>query len=672
MTRKLILLFLLISANFFSQTASLDACKTLSKIKELVDENHYRPKPINDSLSVYVFKTFLEKLDSDNSLFLESEVNLLSKHKLKIDNYIKENNCKFLDEFYNAYLKSVTRFNAITSSIKKENFPLNTKEIIQFYSKSRPYLKTEIELKKLYKKRMLMDVLIDISSISQNKDSLTKVFDNVALNSKEKIFKSYDCTGSNYLLTQSEFNQKFLSSFCSYFDPHTEYFNQDERTSFLSTISSDNLTFGMITSFENNTLTVQEIVPGSAAFYSGKIEKGDQIIKIKAPDGEITVGCSEREKLEKVFTSSDNKIVDFQLRKKNGEKYTVSLVKKVMKDYQNTVYSLILEKDNQKTGYIKIPSFYSKMENGKTNMSDDVLIEIMKLQDEKINGLIIDLEDNGGGSMQEAIKLCGFFISKPEVAIEKNRFAYETILNKETSKVYSGPLIILINGFSASASEFFTNAIQDYDLGIVLGTKSLGKATIQNIFPLDDENKEFVKLTLGQFYRVTGKTNQYIGITPNIEIPNIFQNQMPRENSFSTAIKNDYIKNYSGFKGFSMSEKDKNIVNKFAESIKSDTTIQKIKSLNTRIDKLFKSPFPSMMLNFNAVFEKLYSTTNLWNDIKKFTETTYPFNAINTKYDIPHINNDEYLQTVNKNNIKNIKNNFLVFQSVKLMMELIK
>lgn len=672
MTQKLIILLLFISSNFFSQSNNLDACKTVSKIKELVNENHYKPKPINDSLSVYVFKTFLEKLDSDNSLFLESEINLLSKHKLKIDNYIKEDNCAFLDDFYNAYLKSVTRFNAIVSTIKKEKFPLSSNEIMRFYKKSSHYLKTESELKNLYKKRMLMDILLDISSISQNKDSLTKVFDRISLNSKEKIFKSYDCTGSNYYLTRSEFNQKFLAAFCTYFDPHTEYFNQDERTSFLSTISSDNLTFGMITSFDNNTLTVQEIIPGSSAFYSGKIDKGDEIIKIKTHQEEITIGCSEKEKLEKVFTSNDNKIVDFYLRKKNGEKYAVSLVKKVMKDYQNTVYSFILEKDNQKTGYIKIPSFYSKMENGKTNVSDDVLIEIMKLQDEKIKGLIIDLENNGGGSMQEAIKLCGFFISQPEVGIEKNRFNYQAILNKETDKVYSGPLLILINGFSASASEFFTNAIQDYNLGIVLGTNSLGKATIQSIFPLDNENKEFVKLTLGQFYRITGKTNQYIGITPNIEIPNIFQNQLPRENSFSTAIKNDYIKNFIGSKGFTMSEKDKSIINNFSESVKNDATIQKIKSLNARIDKLFKGPYPSITLNFDAVFDKLYSTNNLWNDIKKFTETTYSFNATNTKYDIPHINNDEYLQTVNKNNLKDIKNNFLVFQSVKLMLELLK
>lgn len=483
--------------------AENNPCETLSRINLLIQQQHYRPKAVDDSLSVFVFETLLERLDDDNRLFTDIEINSLKKHKLKIDDYIREGNCGFLDEFYQAYTTAVQRYSSIIEALRKEPFIYKSAETIQFSKKAFPYVKDEKELKKLYKKRILFHTLKDVAEISKNKDSLVANFDKIAATTKEKVFETFSCKAAGFQLSRQEFNSVFFSSFCNYFDPHTEYFSESDKSSFLSAVSADNLTFGMLISMnEKDEIIVDEVVPGSSAYYSEKIDSGDQIIKIKYLNDEYDIACSSMQKVETIFSSSEYRNAEFTLRKKSGEVYNVSLTKKVMKDYGNNVYSYILEKDNKKTGYIRIPSFYAKFENGKTNMSDDVVKEIYKLQEDKIDGLIIDLQNNGGGSMDEAVKLTGAFIDAGPVAIMNDRKGDKDILkDPNRGSVYTGPLVVLINGFSASASEFFSNAMQDYDRAIVIGTTSYGKASMQRIFPLSfgNEPHEFVKLTIEEF-----------------------------------------------------------------------------------------------------------------------------------------------------------------------------
>ncbi|MEO8515517.1 MAG: S41 family peptidase, partial [Flavobacterium sp.] len=498
MKKVILFLFLFFTKEIIAQSET-SACVTLSKINALVKEFHYKPKPINDSLSAYLFKTFLKKLDTGNDLFLESEIDGLKKHKYKLDNYINDQDCNFLNDFYNSYTKAVNRHIALIETIKKEEFPLSSTEIIRFYRNSRPYSKTLSDLKRINKKRMLFDVLKEISESSKNKDSILKVFPNISKTFKQKIFDNYTCESAKYNLTEEEFYTKFFTVYCSYFDPHTEYFSSNTKSEFLSYLSADNYTFGLILTIkEKNNISIAEILPGSPAFFAEKIEDGDEVIKIKSNGEEYLINCFNFEKIEKTVSSSEVKSAYFTLRKKSGEVYTVNLTKQVMKDYQNSVYSYILERDNQKTGYIKIPSFYSTLEDGKTNVSDDVNKEIFKLKEDNISGLIIDLENNGGGSMEEAIKLCGLFMNTLYLGQERdNTNKKEIIGNQKAKNSYSGPTIILINGFSASASEFFTNAMQDYNLSVVVGTKSLGKATFQQILPLKEEKDQFVKVTMG-------------------------------------------------------------------------------------------------------------------------------------------------------------------------------
>lgn len=650
-------------------------CETLTGINLLIQQQHYRPKAVDDSLSVFVFDTFLEELDDDNRLFTEVEFNSLKKHRLKIDDYIKSENCDFLNEFYKAYTTSVERYSATIEALKKEPFVFKSTESIQFSKKAFPYVKDNAELKKLYKKRILFHILKDISEISKNKDSLLANFDKLSKTSKDKIFDTFSCKLSSFSMTREEFNSKFFGVFCNYFDPHTEYFSESDKSSFLSGVSADNLTFGMMISMnDKDEIIVDEVVPGSSAYYSEKIDEGDQIVKIKYLNEEYSMACSSMPKIESIFSSSEYKNVEFTMRKKSGEVYSVNLTKKVMKDYENNVYSYLLEKDGKKTGYIRIPSFYAKFENGKTNVSDDVIREIYKLQEDKIEGLIIDLQNDGGGSMEEAVKLTGAFIDAGPVAIMNNkRGQTQTLKDPNRGSVYTGPLVVMINAFSASASEFFANAMQDYNRAVIIGSQSYGKASMQRIFPLgiEDESHEFVKLTLEEFYRITGKTNQTIGITPDVQIPVLFDGQMPREGDNKTALKNDVIEAASRYTLFTNPMKQ-DAIEKSIKRIAANQDAKNISDMNTKIDKLYDGAIAPVLLEFNTVFTEVNNINTLWKDIKDLSEKEYPINVERNSVDIEYQEFDEYLRSSNTEKIKALKSNFPVVEAMNIINDLKK
>jgi carboxyl-terminal processing protease len=651
-----------------------EACETLSKINTLIQEQHYKPKAVDDSLSVYVFKAFLKELDEDNRLFTEIEINTLKKYLHKIDNAILQKDCVFLNEFYTVYNGAIHRYKTILEALKKEPFPFSSIEKIEFSKKTYPYAKDEAAIKKLYKKRLLFHTLRDISEISKNKDSLVANFDKIAKISKDKIFETFTCKYSSYQLTVNDFNAKFFVTFCSYFDPHTQYLSESDRSSFLSNVSADNLTFGMIISMnEKDEIIVEEVLPGSSAYFTEKIDDGDQIIKVKHLSEEYTIACSSMSKIEAIFTSSEYKNVDFTLRKKSGEIYTVNLTKKVMKDYDNNVYSFILEKDNKMTGYIRIPSFYAMFDNGKSNVSDDVTKEIYKLQEDNIDGLIIDLQNNGGGSMEEAIKLSGSFIDVGPIAIMNNRkLKKETIKDPYRGSIYSGPMVVLINGFSASASEFFTNAMQDYNRAIIVGNQSFGKASMQRILPLNDGNsEEFVKLTLEAFYRITGKTNQTIGITPDVEIPTLFNKQIPRESDEKTALKNDVINGVLRFTAFPNPLKN-TVIEKSKNRVQANEAMNKIAAMNVKINAIYDNDLPPILLEFNPVFKEVNRINSLWKDIKDLSEVEYPLVVKKNSVDVEYQQFDEFLKSSNTEKIKNIKRNLHIIEAVNIINDLKK
>ena len=276
--------------------------------------------------------------------------------------------------------------------------------------------------------------------------------------------------------------------------------------------------------------------------------------------------------------------------------------------------------------------------------------------------------------MDEAVKLTGSFIDHGPVAIMNNKRGQKDVLRDPSrGSIYTGPLVVLINGFSASASEFFANAMQDYNRGIIVGAKSYGKASMQRIFPLtfEDNPQEFVKLTIEEFFRITGKSNQTIGITPDVEIPVLFDGQMPRENENKTALKNVVIEGVTRYTPFSNPFKDE-VIQKSQKRISADAEAKKIAATNIQIDTLYNGTLNPIALEFDSVFSEVNKMNDFWKSLKDLSETQYPIHVERNKIDIEYQQFDDYMKSSNTEKIKTIKSNFPLLEAMDIINDLKK
>ena len=670
--KKLFLLFI-IPLSFFGQAES-DPCVTLKNINKVIQENHYRPKALNDSLSNFVFTTFIETIDPNNKLFLKNEITNLSAYKYKVDDFINSENCSFLEDIYSVFLAAIERKKQIYIEFETELTHFEYPEPIYFSAETYEYVNDLKALKRVTKQNIIFEILQEVAETSKNKDSLVSNFDKIAQNKKAKILESNNCKLKVLQLSKKDFYNVFYNIFCSYFDPHTNFLSSEDKSSFLTQISSDNLTFGLnLLLNEKEELIVDSIIPGSEAYLNSKIENSDQIIKIKTSQDELEISCMESEKIEAVFYSSDILKATITFRKKNGEIYTAELEKKEAKNYDVSINSFVLKKGDLKVGYVKIPSFYGEIEEGLSTVSSDLAKEILKLKKDNISGLIIDVQNNGGGSMQEASKLTGMLINKGPIGILNYRNNItETIRDPNIGAFYSGPLVVLVNGYSASASEFFANAIQDYNRGIIVGTKTRGKASMQIIAPISETNEnEFIKITIEEFYRITGKSNQYIGITPDVELPELFDNQIERERDAPNALPNQEV-NVKMRYDLVLNPKKEDAIFKSKQRILESEYANNINKLNIKIDTLFNNDYNPIDLNFSAVFDEMQKSNLFWEDINSNANFTYPIEVIQNSEEIEYQKFDNFAKSHTAEKIKEIKKNLHIFESINIIEDLTK
>lgn len=670
---KKILLFLLLPLPVLSQSND-KTCETLAKINALVKENHFQPKPVDDSLSVFVFDKFIDDLDSNRNLFTKVEYEKLRKHRLLLDNYIAENNCSFMNDFVSTYKLALERKKSVIEKLETVALDYNSKDSVKFSKEQFPFDLTENDFDRVWKKRLRFDILEDISKLSKNSDSLQQHFSEIEKTVKKKIFDTNICKVNTILNNknglESVLKNDFLNAFCSYFDPHSNYFSFDAKSSFLSGLSTSNLSLGIDVSMnENDEIVIQEIVPGGPAAKNKKIEIGDIVTKVSNTMGEeYWVSCSSMETIGDMIFSDTNKQIQLTLRKKNGTTLDVLLKKKVMKATANAVYSFIAEKET-KVGYIKIPNFYADFDGHSVKgCADDVAKEIVKLKKDKIDGLVIDLQNNGGGSMAEAIKLAGMFINAGPISVlVDNNHNQNVIKDFNRGEVYDGPIVILMNGYSASASEFFAAALQDYNRAVIVGSTSLGKASMQTIMPLEEDNEnDFVKLTIEKFYRISGESHQIKGIVPDIAAPVLFDSLIKREDSFKTALPYDAITTRAKYNPLPKTFNSE-IVNLSKSRIDSDLRFKEIRSINNEINFTYNKPRNPVRLTFTDVFKEVHDIDSLWEKVKSVTEKENSLTISNTSYDTEKLAFDEFQKEINTFKMKDVKTNPYLEEAINII-----
>lgn len=648
-----------------------EACDVFLKVEAVLQKEHFKPKPVDDSLSAYVFNNVMEHLDENRMVFLKEDYDRLAVHKYQIDDYLKNKDCAFFYDFITVYRKALERNKDIITEINAVEF-LDTRDSMYYSKKAFPYRPDTAKLKTFVRKKIVYDIFEDVAKLSRNKDSLQSKLPELSRISREKIIDTYLCRIDGILSPEVGFEKsiyhEFYNVFCSYFDPHTAFFSYNEKAAFLSTISSQNYSLGIyVSQNEKEEIIVEEIVPGGPA-YKTQIDKGDQIVKLASENREYPVSCASIETINAIVSSDLYKKVELTLRKNDGTVYSVNLEKKIMKAEDNSVYSYIVGKENP-IGYINIPSFYTSMDDGEHNgVADDVAKELLKLKEENIQGLIIDMQYNGGGSMDEVVRLAGMFIDFGPLSIIVDRNDNRTVVKDyNRGSLYNGPIVLLVNGFSASASEFFAGIMQDYNRAIIAGNKTLGKATMQTILPVNTKNThDFVKVTIDKFYRVTGKSSQYNGIEPDIEMPAYLDKLLPRESSMPTALKNDTLRSRLKFTPLS-NTLFKEVMQLSEDRIKTDTDFNSIAAVSNQIEQLYEAEKAPVALTFENVYDDIHALDATWKNINEASEKEHNAYVRPPRSTYQKIMYDDFLSNANEYRIKLVKTNPYVRECVNIL-----
>lgn len=371
--KKILVVVVLMTSQIWAQNDSA-TCKILSKINALIQKEHVQPKPVDDSLSVFVFDNLINDLDPARNLFFKSEYDSLAKnYRLHIDDLIQKGDCQFISTIKNIYQKGLLRNKAFLEKLEKDSIDFTVRDTIRMYKKVFPVYMTESDFDKIWRKKIRFDVLTEVAASSKNLDSIQKHSTSLIAYNKEIAIQNELCKINAQLKRKSTIAEKVYSFFCTYFDPHTNYFSVDSKSNFVSSLSKERLSLGfLVTLNEKNQIIIDDIDPNGPAFKNGKLKKGDQILSIANEKETLKVTCASLEEIGELIISDANKIITLMVKRKGEKNFSITLEKEVIKDELNTVFSYIIENKN-KIGYIKIPSFYSNFESkNSSGCADDV------------------------------------------------------------------------------------------------------------------------------------------------------------------------------------------------------------------------------------------------------------------------------------------------------------
>ncbi len=614
--------------------------KLLAAIGQLLEEQHYSPKPLNDAFSKEIFKKYLDELDGDKSLFLKSDIESFKKYETTIDDEIKATKeLQFTPAVSAVYDKRTAEVMTIYKSVLSKPFDFKVDESLVTDPEKLSYATNENDRKERWRKRLKFLTLerfinlTDDRSKSKVDSIINKTDAQLEAEARGSVLKALDRTYNRIKLkfTDDERFNTFINVVTNLMDPHSDYFAPVEKRAFDEQMSGRFYGIGaQLQEQPDGGIKIMSLVPGGPAFKSGEVAVNDIIVKVGqgGKDEMVDIAGYEVQDAVKLIRGNKDTEVKLTFKKVDGTYKTVSLVRDEIKQDEGFARSVIVNKDNKKIGYILLPDFYANFEDPKgARSSVDVAQEVVKLKEEKVDGIVIDLRNNGGGSLYEVIQMVGLFIKQGPVVQVRDRDGKSMIMDdKDASVLYDGPLAVMVNEFSASASEIFAAAIQDYKRGVIIGsTSTYGKGTVQRSVPLGkrldyfSDRTEFgsVKLTFQKFYRVSGGSTQLKGVASDIVLPDIFELSKYREKDNKSALPWDEITKapvqlYSGFDG---------VVKQENQKLKTDTTFNMIQNGVLLLSKNSDAPVNLQIDKYKASQKQLRATSTQINNLVKLKDS---------------------------------------------------
>tara|TARA_B100000686_G_scaffold130381_1_gene137470 strand:+ start:618 stop:2681 length:2064 start_codon:yes stop_codon:yes gene_type:complete len=653
--------------NIYSDTLLSPKAKHREQSKliyQLLSKYHYKKIDVDDSLSVRILEKYIESLDPNREYFYKSDIDYFNQYKMQMDDYIISGYLEPAYEIFTVYHQRVKDRILFVFSMLEQEPDFSVKEVLYFDRKKLDWLDDLNQMDNYWRKK-IKNAILNLKILGKEWES-----------NKEVLNKRY----RRYQKTINQFNSEdvfeiFINSYSELYDPHTNYFSPINADRFEITMSKTFEGIGARLQQDVEYTTIYQIMPGGPAYRNKELEKGDRIIGVaQGDDGDFEdiIGWRLDDVVNKIKGPKESVVRLLVLKKESQiDDYpdTVRLIRdRVDVVDEDATFDVVPFDTKDKLfniGIIKIPSFYVNFEEAQKGFQNykSVTRDVKKCIDSLINysvdGIIIDLRNNGGGSLQEAIDLTGLFIETgPVVQIKSSSGRIEIEKDFDKRIHYNGPLLVLNNSFTASSSEIFSGALKDYNRGLIVGESTFGKGTVQNLldldrfFPKSDLKFGQLKITLAKYYRINGGSTQKIGVKPHVLFPNIYDRDIYTENSRKNALEWDKIRDISFDNKDYISQPLVNHLNsQFLQESKSDSSLINYLSYVIKTEENRKKN--KISLNYETRLNEKKS-----NDSKS--------NSLETSIKISEIFPIEEEKLLNK-----IKSDLYLRESVKLFVEMI-
>lgn len=536
--------------------------KILQIVGAILTQGHYEPKDINDDFSRKIFNKYFEDLDPEKNIFLQQDVKSLEKFSTQIDDEVKGAPVQFFKDAGILFDTRIKEAEVYYKEILAKPFDFTKDEIYIGDGDKKAFPTTEAARKDEWRKYLKYLTLQRYADLVDGRESnkgkegaVTKTDAELEKEAREKVQAAMTRTFDRYrskFMEEDKFNV-FVNTITEVMDPHTEFMAPPDKRYFDETMSGKFYGIGAQLTYDEGNIKISSILPGGPAQKSGEVEAGDIIVRVaQGPEAPVELTGYTVQDAVKLIRGKKDSQVKLTLRKKDGTLKNLTLIRDEIVQDEAYVRSVVINEGGQKTGYIYLPEFYADFQemNG-VRSGMDVAKEVNKLKAEGVNGIVIDLRNNGGGALYDVIQIAGLFIDQgPVVQVRDRQGKPQVMRDRDEGVVYDGPLVVMVNEMSASASEILAAAIQDYGRGVIIGsTSTYGKGTVQRTIGLDPNNNfanansdlGSLKLTLQKFYRISGGSTQQRGVQPDVVIPDYLEYLKIREKHNPYSLPYDEI-----------------------------------------------------------------------------------------------------------------------------------
>ena len=655
----------------------------------VLDQAHYLDKEINDEFSEKVFDTFLENLDPYKRYFYASDIEEFSKYKYLIDDAFKNPNLDFFELVYKRYTKRMLESEKIFNDILSKPFDFNKNEVCECDFEELDYVKTKDQLFDRWRKLLKIYVIENYHNeieddLRKSKEDSDFILRNPVLIEKKTRETLKETMQQNYAFISEEMQRSdwfsvYINSFVSQYDPNTSYLDPESKDRFDVDMSGNYAGIGARLQKKIDKVEITEVISGGPAWRDNSLEKGDAILKVRQDDEDEPVGILNMRLGEavKLIKGKKGTKVHLTVKKVDGSVTEVTVKRDIVLLEETYIKSSIVEKDNNTYGLINIPKFYIDFDNqSNRDAAKDLRTEIERLKEQGIQGLVIDLRNNGGGALKTVVDMAGMFIKNgPVVQVKYFDKEKQVLSDRDRSVLWTGPLVILVNEGSASASEILAAAMQDYKRAIIIGgNQTWGKGTVQNVFPLNrmvrgNTNGDLgaLRYTTQKYYRINGGSVQLEGVKSDINVPYRYKYLEFGEKDSENPLQWDEIDKVE----FDMWNSNFNFEEAITKSNKRMANNEYLKLVDENA-KWIKSVRDNKLINLNYDKFKLELEENssITEKFKALNDYSMNYNFKSLPYELDLIKNDSVLGLKRERWHKSLNKDFYIDEALNVLSDL--